>query len=326
VSHTCIWCTHEKPESSFNVEHVIPQAFGTFEQNFTLIKTVCADCNSFFSRELEPWLARDTLEGFERYQHGHKATTDFKSMGPKSTARIQLAEGPYAGAWAFAVPGYEQLGARAFPQVGFALQSSGPFEWFPLRDLPTKETLKAKGYVGEVHLRFCECSDMDLALRLLAEKGIPAGATTKFEPPSGPLKMDHVFRPELIHRRGLAKIALNYVAHQAGKVTALESRFDPIRELVMVGKEPDRPYFEIDGGPIIHGDKVDTRWDGHILVVETRGPYVQAIVSLYNRLRHGLRLTWMSGAPVGPFGHYFDVPTRTIVPMAPSSKSEGTRS
>lgn len=42
--HRCIWCVTDKLESEFNVEHVMPQAFGTFEQNFTLIHTVCAAC------------------------------------------------------------------------------------------------------------------------------------------------------------------------------------------------------------------------------------------------------------------------------------------
>ena len=316
--HTCIWCTRDKREEDFNVEHVVPQAFGTFEDNFTLLRTVCIDCNSFFSRELEPWLARDTLEGLDRYLQGHKAPTEFKSMGSRSTARVQISEGMYAGAWGFATPGEGVLGARAFPQVGFARQSSGPFEYFPLTDLPTKDSLIAKGYAGEVHLRFCECGDMDEARRLLAEKGLPVADTTTFEPPSGMVRMEHVFHPTLIHRRGFAKIALNYVAHQAGKTVALEHRFDGIRELVMSGIEPGRTYYEIDARPIIKGDKEETRWNGHIIVVSSRGDFVEAIVSIYNRFRHGFHLAWTPGTPIGPFGHLFEVQTRSIVPLQPS--------
>ncbi len=42
--HRCIWCTAEKPESEFNVEHVMPRSFGTFEANLTLVNEVCKEC------------------------------------------------------------------------------------------------------------------------------------------------------------------------------------------------------------------------------------------------------------------------------------------
>jgi len=34
--HRCIWCLETKPESAFNREHVIPEAFGKFENNLVL--------------------------------------------------------------------------------------------------------------------------------------------------------------------------------------------------------------------------------------------------------------------------------------------------
>jgi hypothetical protein len=295
----------------------MPQAFGTFEHNLTLTQTVCAQCNSFFSRELEPWLARDTLEGYDRYLHGQKAPIDFKSMGTKSTSRIQISEGPYAGAWGYTSPGDERLGARPFPQVGFASEAAGPFEWFPLSDLPTKESLKSKGYANEVHVRLCECDDLDEARTLLARQGVVVGDTMSFDAPSGITRVEHVFRPGLIHRRGFAKIVFNYMAHQTGPAIALEARFDGLRQLVMTGTEPDHQYFSIDEEPIVGGDKVRGRLHGHIIVVQSRGNYVEGVVSPYNRFRHGFRLGLVSGAPVGPFGHFFDITNRAVSAMAP---------
>ena len=32
-AYCCIWCTAEKPATEFNVEHVMPRSFGTFEAN-----------------------------------------------------------------------------------------------------------------------------------------------------------------------------------------------------------------------------------------------------------------------------------------------------
>jgi len=44
ATHCCIWCLTKKDEESFNVEHVLPQSFGTFEGNFTLVHVVTGDC------------------------------------------------------------------------------------------------------------------------------------------------------------------------------------------------------------------------------------------------------------------------------------------
>ena len=35
----CIHCLAEKPDSSFNREHVLPEAFGTFEGNLVLCRS-----------------------------------------------------------------------------------------------------------------------------------------------------------------------------------------------------------------------------------------------------------------------------------------------
>jgi hypothetical protein len=85
----CIYCLENKPEDSFTkAEHVIPQSFGLFQDNFTLNqqhnKTVCNDCNQYFGDNLEIALARDTVEGLSRYEHGIRSPKDFKSLGKKT--------------------------------------------------------------------------------------------------------------------------------------------------------------------------------------------------------------------------------------------------
>lgn len=319
--HRCIWCVTEKPEAAFNVEHVLPQSFGTFEDNFTLVHVVCKECNDFFARELEPWLARDSLEGFDRYRYGQKPTTEFKSQGKRSTTRVQLTEGPFAGAWGFTLPDEERLGIRAFPQAGFAKAADGPFDWYMLDELPTKEDLKAKGYMGECHIRLCECHDVEAVMALLRQKGIEYSPTESFIPESGPTWAEHVFRPGLHHRRALAKIAMNYLAHQYGSEVALEARFDAIRDLVMRGVKPERHYYAIDEHPIIEGDKEGARrLFGHMLLVNRLkdGAGIEGIVSLYNRFRHRFCLSVDPGSPIEPHGHYFDVIGRKIHPMFPT--------
>lgn len=58
---TCIYCLRDLPAEKFNREHVISEAFGTFENNFTLLQTVWCTCNQFFGDKLEIVFGRDSL-------------------------------------------------------------------------------------------------------------------------------------------------------------------------------------------------------------------------------------------------------------------------
>lgn len=319
----CVWCRQEKERSAFNAEHVLPQSFGTFEQNFTLIELVCEECNSRFSKELEPYLARDSLEGFDRYGYGLKSPSDFKSLGTRSTTRSEITEGQYAGALGYTIPGRESLGVTPFPQVGFASAEAGPFRWFMLDQLPSLEDLKRDGHGGSVHIRLCECDPKE-ATRLLADKGIHLTLTETLAPPTDRVWVEQVFRPQLPHRRALAKVALNYVAFQFGRDVALEPRFDAVRDLVLRGVEPSYPYYSIDEEALIDGDKEGgARAHGHAIVVVEHGDEVEAIVTLYNRLRHRLILANSPGTPLPPRGHFFDPSSRKILPLEPAFRILG---
>lgn len=60
-SHACIYC--KSKDGFFNREHVMPQAFGTFEPEFPVLNDcVCAECNNYFGRTLEFALSRDSTE------------------------------------------------------------------------------------------------------------------------------------------------------------------------------------------------------------------------------------------------------------------------
>ena len=49
---SCIYCRKATPEVSFDkVEHVMPQSFGRFRDNLTLVGIVCEPCNEFFGKE-----------------------------------------------------------------------------------------------------------------------------------------------------------------------------------------------------------------------------------------------------------------------------------
>lgn len=66
----CIYC--RATGAPFSRDHVIPEAFGKFENNFVLT-CVCSECNQFFGDELELVLGRNSREAILRLHHGVKA-------------------------------------------------------------------------------------------------------------------------------------------------------------------------------------------------------------------------------------------------------------
>jgi HNH endonuclease len=95
LDQPCVYCGSMVPSTMR--EHVIPQALGTFEQNWT-IDCVCDECNHFFSRELELALGRDSAEAFFRVDFGVKpAAAADKFLNRRMRATLK-APGLFMGA------------------------------------------------------------------------------------------------------------------------------------------------------------------------------------------------------------------------------------
>lgn len=77
----CIYCLENKPERAFNVEHVLPAAFGDFQNALTLASPlpfrVCTSCNQRLGDSLDLTLGRDSLEAVLRALH---SLTDADSL------------------------------------------------------------------------------------------------------------------------------------------------------------------------------------------------------------------------------------------------------
>jgi len=66
----CIYCKHDDPAKFKGVEHVVPQAFGTFGPQTPTLSCVSDDCNGHFGKNHDIYLARETVEGISRYKQG----------------------------------------------------------------------------------------------------------------------------------------------------------------------------------------------------------------------------------------------------------------
>lgn len=317
----CIYCLQERDRRSYTkVEHVLPQSFGTFDQNFTLREVVCDECNQYFGDNLEIFLARDTYEGQLRFTHGVKDASEFKELGRSSRVAIKHAEGGYAGVYVSRRYSTEKgtIEVTPLPQVGFLL-AEGHYEYFLLDAIPSLATLREKGFNGErprsIHGLAVEPESLE---RLLAERGIPFRMSDYDSQTGRPDSILCEFEGTIDHviRRALAKIGFNYLAYWQGAAFLLRPEFDMARHYIRYGTLPDYPMMSIDEVAILEGEPMEgPRALGHIITTAWTAVHsVLAQISLFNWLTYRVSLTKEVDGPAPEIrrGHIFDVVNRKI--------------
>jgi hypothetical protein len=147
--HKCIYCLEDKPKSDFTKDHVIPESFGKFKNNFTLINKVCGKCNEYFGDELELFLGRDTYEGMLRYEYRVKTPQDFKFLHEKRLLFRLSEKGTWKGAIMRLTYNEEKNRVVIEPvtQVGFQKRWSGDWEFFEINDIKSKDKLEEQGFI-----------------------------------------------------------------------------------------------------------------------------------------------------------------------------------
>ena len=128
----CIYCLRDLESDAFSREHVVPRAFGSFEQNLTLIDAVCADCNNYFGRSLELFFARDSFEAYERVRQGLKPVAEIDNL-PQDRLTFSVAmEGDWCGLRLRLLCERGGPVVGLVPQVGF--QRKGNIDWIFLTE------------------------------------------------------------------------------------------------------------------------------------------------------------------------------------------------
>lgn len=316
----CIYCLQERDRRSYTkAEHVLPQSFGTFDQNFTLREVVCDECNHYFGNNLEIYLARDTYEGQLRFTHGVKDASDFKELARSSRVAIKYAEGEYAGLYVSRRYSKDKgtIEVTPLPQVGF-LVAQDRYEYFMLDKIPSLTMLEEKGFRGDRPRSINGLAvDSQVLERLLADRGIPFRITdyASTDRPDSILcefegAIDHVIR------RAVAKISFNYLAYWQGAAFLHCPEFDMARRYIRNGTLPDYPMVSIDEVAILEDEPLEgLRVLGHIITTGWTAVHsVLAQVSLFNWLTYRISLTKEIDGPVPEIrrGHIFDVADRKI--------------
>lgn len=326
----CIYCLQDKPLSSFTkTEHIIPQSFGVFENNFTLNKIVCDNCNKFFGDNLEIALARDSIEGLQRFDHNIKKPSEFKTIGKSSRLEMKMPDGEFKGAYCY--PQYSHEAQRVLsyplPQLGFL--KNGIREYFLLDEIPDKDYfLKDFNPQDPQAVIFFGC-DSAVVDKIMKDRGItlknwilpdpsPTNDTSSKEIIDVLCDVEGTIDDTLM--RAVAKIGFNYLAYFQGPDFVLHKDFDVIRKFILTGEKVSYPLINIVEDSILGDEPIQgKRRTGHILTVNWAGDGVSILgqVSLMNWMKYKICLARNFSGEHRDIkkGHFFNFPAKIILPL-----------
>ena len=324
----CIYCG--TAGELFPRDHVIPEAFGRFENNFTL-GCVCGDCNSYFGRELELFLARDSGEALLRLRYGVKRVSEAQNLRNTRIKMTVNVAGPWYGAQVVLIADetVTKLTCEQLPQVGFRRDSRESFHWFTEDQLSDPATFAQ--YRESTEINIVGPSE-DAVTRLgekLRELGMPFKKTGVLGQPrseGGQIETKVLSQIDQIILRGVAMVAFNYAAYVQGETFLLHSDFNDFRRFVRLGEEPHwKPAVFPSTKPILYDDS--HRWrqtNGHLVTLgwnkHNRG--ILAQVSLFNYITYHVLLCparsglWHSLS----IGHHFEIESQTISELGSASR------
>lgn len=298
---------------------------------------MCDQCNQSLGNSIDQLLCRDSYEGTLRYRFGLTETP--QKQGDRFRPRRVTFQAKNDGNppdWQgihLELKGIDETGNTITdppPQAGFHVES-GEIKYFTESEIPSPNEL---GKMGITHapIRIVSLSE-DGALRIekkLKELGFELDERRREKVSEGPTK---IFSTQAVTidnniRRGLCKIAVNYLAAKLGAGFVLKSDFDPIREFIVTGQEPPWTIHVLSKEPFLHSDRFrKSRPIIHLIGVgwdDTRRGIV-ARVSLFNSLMHQLTLVPRARTIIrhfafanafDPFGNQvleiLQVPTRLI--------------
>lgn len=324
----CIYCGSE--ENEFNREHVIPQAFGTFEpESFVLYDAVCKSCNQYFGDTLEISVARDSFEALLRLHYGLKQPAEGATELRYGRIELKVDQpGPWFGATVVLMPDKSGTGLEAVPVPQIAFRWKGSSDWHYVLEKELSDDSAVRAYrrptPGTLEIRVMggEERDRERLVEKLKAVDIRFAAEGTLSAPvvrDGSLQVEVVAQVDTIVLRTIAKIAFNYVAYHQGADFVLKADFDEVRRYVRYGTLPSLgPVVRVSDEPILFDDGPRFRQtNGHLITFDwnSRGSGLIAQVSLFNRSKFQVTMCrsysgiWHDGLRTG---HHFDLKSRKI--------------
>lgn len=215
-----------------------------------------------------------------------------------------------------------------FPQIGFKKRGFEEYDFYPLWEIPFKEKLDEAIYDidNSRGLIILGCNLEDAKERL-DKRGFAINFNediyNSLNQSDGDILCKVEWSINETIKRGIAKIAFNYLAYWQGAEFVFNEKFDNIRNFIRWANKPDHPTFEMDDKPIL----ADEPWGGksrlgHIITLNWASDdnSIVAQVSLFNMIRYRISLAKDFTILHRPFniasGHFFNLGMREIVPLS----------
>lgn len=323
----CIYCLQNKALSEFNIDHVIPQSFGTFEDNLTLVETVCKECNQFFGDNLERLLARGSFEGFYRFIADPYTATRIHDINRSKRVVLKLGEkGPSKGIIIHLVQDESQKKVLVEPvsQIGLKKREAEQWDYFEEMDIISRADIEEKGYLvkgdNRIKIIFGSPEEQNEIIRKLNKKGFEISLIGESFPVVEPNTIALVELRSIIDNiilRGIAKIGFNYLARIMGKEFALNENFNGVRDFirknilshrfVSLQKTPIL-YNEIElGAKETHGHLITIGWNNQLTTIYSQ-------ISLFNKIFYRVDFCKSFCGVYIPIsaGHHFNIKNRVV--------------
>jgi hypothetical protein len=252
---TCIYCKRNGENVKFNKEHVVPSAFVKGVINApTLIGCVCEECNNYFGKELDSPLARDSIEGIQRYKSGIKSSETRRPHGRVQMKWAMEEKTKHVDELNFQMNGetgkvepqrmYLLIDKRTKKQISITRENVTHFDINPW--LRRKLSIQVVG--PKADMRYISNRLRKRGLKLKSAETL--NSFTEVLPKSGQVLIEMTGIIDALTKRVMAKIILNYLAFHFGSEFVLKMEFDSTREFIRTGR-----------GSIVFRVKTGVFWD-----------------------------------------------------------------
>jgi len=324
--HECIYCRRLLSAAEFNREHVISDAFGTFEPDTPVLhNAVCRDCNQHFGDHLEVRYTRGAIESLLRYYKGLKTASG--SVVKLPFVEVKLPPGTDWSGVRLGLRVEDSVRIALLPQVAFRRKSDGcpvhitahEIERGALDDTSDLDTSNARFFTASQEER-------DFLISKLREQGIAFTKLEEFKAPAGlfdggDVEVELTITVNKGIRRCVAKFAFNYLVYECGVPFGLRTDFDPIRRFIRYGEIGEEQLVVENARPAL------TNWmtDGHLVEehvvafawVPPNGLDLVGQITLFNFMSYNVMLARGYGGLVrpAPKGLRYDIRTRRVRPL-----------
>ncbi len=295
----CVYCGDTNPADFAGKEHVLPQSFGTFGSKTPTLHCVCDPCNSFFKKELDQLLARDTLEGITRYKKGRFSREARAQKGLQFSISENEEAGEFGGVM---VKGVDGTTGKLLPPIAqfHALNiTTGQYDKFSkeqIRGLKLPEEVYGKPTERKYRVIAASQEEHDAVVQELRNAGIPYREKGRFQPPflqtekpGETIELEVKIEGTIddAKKRALVKILFNFATYYLGPSETLKTEWDKARRFVRFGGETlkarvsDKPFW--DGQETKNLRFED---DSYNLRIENLDGNVVGVIQLFNLLTY----------------------------------------